>query len=441
MEEKNISYYNLYTFKWTLKRFGYIQTILLELFDKLIYQNQSQFLLHPWSGNRTPFQSLLYYNRLGRILFGMKAFLALLTEEKLFKKEILLEGYDSIDISRKKGDYSMLYPFSPMNHDVELSISDSLSQKMQHSLQLALNMENKSYDKTQEWERVSELFSALFLQENYALNLKEIEGFRVSNQRCKEVFNDHFTYVDETMDYSKSYLKAIDLVLDFHRYAKVVNRELLATVTETPVGQSKFVYYRGQALSEKLLFHTMIVHDIISNINLNTPERKVIVDIGSGYGGLDRLLSFYAPNSCFVMVDLSETLLISSYYIEANFPDKRVALLSDIVDRLDDFETLFLEYDFIIIPPSVVQNIPNESVDLVMNSASLGFMEKEYVAFYLEEIERILRRLGHFYSLNKEYSDQLGRGYYEWDFKINYLTKYMAYNNRFSYTQWLGQKV
>jgi putative sugar O-methyltransferase len=182
------------------------------------------------------------------------------------------------------------------------------------------------------------------------------------------------------------------------------------------------------------------VHDLITNIDLNTSKRKLIVDIGSGYGGLDRLLSFYAPNSCFVMVDLPETLLISSYYIEANFPNKKVALLSDIIDRLDDFETLVVEYDFIIIPPSIVQKIPNQSVDLVVNTASLGFMETEYVEFYLTEIERILQPLGYFYSLNKEYSDHLGKGYYEWDFKANYLTRYMAYNNRFSYAQWLGQK-
>jgi hypothetical protein len=110
MKEKNINYYNLYIIKWTAKRLGYIQTMLLEFFDKLIYQKQSQFLLHPWSGHRTPFQALLYYNRLGRILFSSKEFLALLSKNRFFKKEIQLEGYDVIE-REKRGTYKALYPF------------------------------------------------------------------------------------------------------------------------------------------------------------------------------------------------------------------------------------------------------------------------------------------------------------------------------------------
>lgn len=269
---------------------------------------------------------------------------------------------------------------------------------------------------------------------------KDYEGFRATSKRCEEVFGDHFYYVNQDVGYTKAYLKAIDLILEYHRYSKVINKELLASVSESSAGGSACVYYRGQYLSEKLLFHTLIMHDILGHVDFEEQKRNVIVDIGSGYGGLDCLLAHYIPNSCFVLVDLPETLLLTSYFIAYNFPNKRVALLSDIADCLDAFEDLVLEYDFIIVPPVVVEKIPADFIDLVMNSASLGFMEKEYVNYYLEHIYRILRPLGHFYSLNKEYNDHLGIGYYDWDFKGSYLTKLMEYHNRFSYMQWLGQK-
>ncbi len=430
----------LYIIKWIAKRFGFVKSILFQMLDSLIYQKESQFLLHPWSGHRTPFQMILFYSRFGRILFATKEFIALLSRGKLLKKSICLEGYEVVESSSSVGDYSYLWPTSPLLDNETRSCPVEYIEKMQGSLALAYRMENNSFDKTKEWDRTSTLFKSLFFNENGDINQDKLSQFRATSQRCEEVFGDHFYYVDPEAGYTKAYLKAIDLVLDYHRYSKVINKELLASVSESSVGGSASVCYRGQYLSEKLLFHTLMVNDIINHIDFVETKRNVVVDIGSGYGGLDRLLSYYVPNACFILVDLPETLLLTSYFIEHNFPNKKIALLSDIKDRLDTFDCLVQEYDFIIVPPLVVDHIPSSSIDLVMNSASLGFMEKDYVNYYLEHINRMLRPLGYFYSLNKEYSDHLGMGYYEWDFKGSYLTKLMAYNNRFSYTQWLGQK-
>ena len=407
----------------------------------MIYQKQSQFLLHPWGGHRTPFQSILLYNRFGRILFAGKEFIALLSGGKLAKKTIKLEGYDEIERDFRKGDYAYIYPVSPILESRDEPIEEKYLRKIEKSLDLAYIMENNIFDKTEEWERVTAVFKSLFFKANGEIDLAKLSQFRATSKRCEEVFGDQFYYVDQDVGYTKAYLKAIDLVLEYHRYSKVIKKELLASVSESSAGGSASVYYRGQYLSEKLLFHTLIVNDIINNINFDKNRRKVVVDIGSGYGGLDRLLSYYVPNSCFILVDLPETLLLTSYYMEYNFPHKKIALLSDIADRLDDFDSLVLEYDFIIVPPSVVEKIPSASVDLAMNSASLGFMQHDYVKYYLEHIYRMLRPRGHFYSLNKEYSDHLGIGFYSWNFKGSYLTKLMEYNNRFSYAQWLGEKV
>jgi putative sugar O-methyltransferase len=431
----------LYLFKWLIKRFGFIKRILFEFVDSLIYHRKSQFLLHSWHGHRTPFQMILFYNLFGRIIFATKEFIALLTNGKLVQKRIQLEGYEEIKLSHDTGDYNYLWPLSPLENHNKSALSLELKNKIKESLTLAYRLENNSFEKTEEWDRVSDVFKTLFFDENREIDERVLVNFRSTNKRCEEVFGDHFFYVDKTIGYTKSYLKAIDLVLDYHRFAKVINKELLVSVTESDVGGSSSVYYRGQALSEKLLFHTMIVNDVINHIRFDADKRNVVVDIGSGYGGLDRLLSYYIPNACFVLVDLPETLLLTSYFIAQNFPNKKIALLRDIIDDLDNFDQLVLEYDFIIVPPYVVEKISNESVDLVLNSASLGFMDKDYVHYYMEYIARMLKPLGHFYSLNKEYSNHLGMGNYEWDFRAKYLTKLMAYNNRFSYMQWLGQKI
>ena len=437
----NSNIYNLYIFKWILKRFGFVKSIFFQIIDKMIYQKQSQFLLHPWMGHRTPFQSILFFNRFGRILFAGKEFIAFLSRGKLLKKTIHLEGYEVIERDFRKGDYTYLYPISPMLDSRDVPIEENYLRKIEKSLDLAYIMENNVFDKTEEWDRVTEVFKSLFFKDSGEIDIEKLSQFRATAKRCEEVFGDQFYYVDQDVGYTKAYLKAIDLVLEYHRYSKVIKKELLASVSESSAGGSSFVFYRGQLLSEKLLFHTLIVNDITTHIEFNKNRRNLIVDIGSGYGGLDRILSYYIPNACFVLVDLPETLLLTSYYVKYNFPNKKIALLSDIVDRLDEFDLLVLEYDFIIVPPSVVEKIPSTTVDLVVNSASLGFMKEDYVNYYLENIYRILRSKGYFYSLNKEYSDHLGIGFYSWNFKGSYLTKLMEYNNRFSYAQWLGEKI
>ena len=436
----------LHLIKWLLKRFGYSRRVFLEWIDSLIYQPKSRALLHAWHGHRTPFEMILFYNLLGRILFASREFLALVTDGKLFKKKILLEGYEESERREKKGSYDALWPRSPIgessyNGSEESILSEALKERMKKSLEIAYRVENLSFSKTKEWERVTTVFKSSFFTDDGELNEELLLNFRSTSKRCEEIFGDEFYYVDREEGYTKSYLKAIDLLLSYHRIAKVINKELLASVTESSVGNSLFVNYRGQRLSEKLLFHTMIVNDILEGVTFEREHRNVVVDIGSGYGGVDRLLSYYVPNACFVLVDLPETLLLTSYFIEYNFPDKKVALLSDIIDRVDEFESLVMEYDFIVIPPSVVEKIPDESVNLVLNSASLGFMEQEYIEYYLKHIYRTLKRRGYFYSLNKEYNSHLGIGNHEWDFQGEYLTKLMAYDNRFSYMQWLGEKL
>jgi len=102
-------------------------------------------------------------------------------------------------------------------------------EKMQNSLALAYRMENNSFDKTKEWDRTSTLFKSLFFNENGEINQEKLSKFRATSEICEEVFGDHFYYVDPKAGYTKAYLKAVDLVLEYHRYSKVINKELLAS--------------------------------------------------------------------------------------------------------------------------------------------------------------------------------------------------------------------
>ncbi len=426
--------------KWLMKRVGFLKKVIFESIDKLIYQKNSQFILHSWNAHRCPFNSILFYNFFGRVLFGTKEFLALISHDIIFKKNIYLDGYTNTN-NTTNNNYNMLYPPSPLKKSKKNSISINFYKKMSSSLSLAYEIEENNFDKTKEWDRIAHLFKKLYLDTNGNIIQNELMNFRNDPQIYQKLFNDQFTYIDNSDGYYKSYLKSIDLVLEYHRYAKKINKEILASISESYAGENYCASYRGNRLSEKILFHSLIVDDITKNINFNKENRNIIFDIGSGYGGLDRVLYNYIPNSCFILLDLPETLILTSYFIKYNFPDKKIALLDDIIDKIDQFEKLIQEYDFIIIPPSIAKNIPNESIDLVINSASLAFMSKEYLEYYLKHINRTLKKDAYFYSLNSEKNSKWGIGFYDWDFRGEFLTIMMDYNNRFSYAQWLGKKI
>ncbi len=82
-------------------------------------------------------------------------------------------------------------------------------------------------------------------------------------------------------------------------------------------------------------------------------------------------------------MDLPETLTYASYFIAYNFPDKRIGYLSDIIDRLDNFNKLLEEFDFLIIPTWVSDYIPDSKVDLGNSiHTPLGEMSKRVVGVF-----------------------------------------------------------
>ena len=430
--------------KWFKQRLVFFRRILIEFYNKVIYQEQSQFILHRTHAHRCTYESMLFYSFIGRFFFGLKELIALISQERVFKKSISIDGFDEpIDYAElyKQGSHEILYPKSPLVNSTTLNIEDAYYEKIASSFLLAYKHDVDEKDISTEWDRISTEFRNIFFDENHKIIKNKLENFAGDFSIYSKIFNNQYPYICKKDGYVKSYLTAIDLVLDYHRYAKYINKELLSSVSESDAGSYLSINYRGKKLSEPLIQHMIITHDLISNIPFNPQQREVILDIGCGFGGPARLLTTYIPNSTQVLIDLPETLFLTAYYLKYNFPNKKIALLEDIYPHLDKFDEIMKEYDFIIVPPFVLDYLKPKSVDVVVNASSLAFMSKEYLDYYLEEIKRVLKDGGYFYSLNTTEDSEWGIGSHNWDYRANYLTVYQGFDNRFSYPQWLGKKL
>jgi putative sugar O-methyltransferase len=359
---------------------------------------------------------------------------------KIFKKRIQLDGYDKIDVHSlyQQGSDDVPFPKPPLVELSKREVDSKLFSIIEKSYHLANENDPDKFDRAKWWADMSEAFKNEIFTDN-KINREYLVNFRVMKEIPTILVKSHFLVVNHEYGYTKSYLKAIDLVLEYHRHAKIVKKEILFSLSESYAGNNLCVHYRGVRLSIPILFHSVMVDNIINNTSFS--KRPTILEIGAGYGGLARILKTYIPNSCHILVDLPETLCYTSYFIAYNFPDKKVAYLSNILDRLDEFDSLIEEYDFILIPPWVSRYIPNSSVDLVIDTYSMSEMSEIYAKYYIGHIDRTLNIGGYFYSINKRFkreSDKLA--FYEWKFKSKFNTLLYDYS-KYIHPQWLGKKI
>lgn len=123
-------------------------------------------------------------------------------------------------------------------------------------------------------------------------------------------------------------------------------------------------------------------------------ERPVVAEIGGGFGGFGFYVKKHVPNSCYINFDLPENLLVSSYFLSLAYPGLRIHLYTDDENLADLVGT----HDIILMPHFALPQLPENSVDLFVNTISLSEMAYPTICEYLKQISRTCRRF--FYHEN-----------------------------------------
>jgi hypothetical protein len=129
-------------------------------------------------------------------------------------------------------------------------------------------------------------------------------------------------------------------------------------------------------------------------------ERRLVWEIGAGWGGFPYQFKTVCPNVTYVITDFPELFLYSATYLMTLFPHAKVAFwgeapTADILARWD-------EYDFIFMPNTALAELTPPRVDLAVNMVSFQEMTQEQVTTYVQHAHQLNARF--LYSLNKEKS-------------------------------------
>ena len=183
--------------------------------------------------------------------------------------------------------------------------------------------------------------------------------------------------------------KNLDKILSY------VNYDFLKKVAEVQnIGNSKNIIKY-----ENFFVDTNLLNEIswLSSINKKTDiikNAKIICEIGSGFGSLASKIKKINQFSKYILIDLPESNILSSFYLSKLFP-KKVFLLNGVNDiNNQDLEDI----DFIILNPNT--NFNNLSVDLFINTRSMQEMNLKNIAKYFNLVQKNISNNGYLININ-----------------------------------------
>jgi len=153
------------------------------------------------------------------------------------------------------------------------------------------------------------------------------------------------------------------------------------------LGNSVGLYHDGQIIPIEAVRYHYYATEILSLLRgVNNP---VICEIGGGLGGQTyTILSNSDRAITYILLDIPEMLVISSYFLMAALPEKKFLLYGG--GPLDSGK--LDQYDIILMPNFMLPQLGDETVDLFFNACSFSEMDSVTVEEYIRQIERICRR-------------------------------------------------
>ncbi|MDA1093219.1 MAG: putative sugar O-methyltransferase [Acidobacteria bacterium] len=129
-------------------------------------------------------------------------------------------------------------------------------------------------------------------------------------------------------------------------------------------------------------------------------ERKLVWEIGAGWGGFAYQFKTLCPNVTYVITDFPELFLFSATYLMAAFPDAKVRFYGEVPPQ----ETFadWQEVDFIFLPDTFHSAARPDQVDLTINMVSFQEMTTRQVEGYVRRAFEFECR--YLYSLNRDRS-------------------------------------
>jgi putative sugar O-methyltransferase len=144
------------------------------------------------------------------------------------------------------------------------------------------------------------------------------------------------------------------------------------------IQESEFVWpeavgvVEGRRLSIAFLYHLCIA----AQIDASAGKVGSVLELGSGYGGLARILKLLNPGANIVLCDLPTTLFFCYVYLRRHFPHATF----EVIERPEQPRG---NADFTFVPAPLARNLAGSTFDLFANTSSLSGMRRPPIGICL----------------------------------------------------------
>lgn len=132
----------------------------------------------------------------------------------------------------------------------------------------------------------------------------------------------------------------------------------------------------------------------------NQSERKIVLEIGAGWGGFAYQFKTLFSNTTYIIVDFPASILFSATYLSTLFSTARVLFLNG--ESQSSSAPNISDYDFVFIPHSAWDLLEFRRPDLVINTVSFQEMTNDQVECYISRAARW--KCPYLYSMNRDRS-------------------------------------
>jgi putative sugar O-methyltransferase len=166
----------------------------------------------------------------------------------------------------------------------------------------------------------------------------------------------------------------------------------------------------GKPLSWDFLLSAESVIGILDADPSLLTEKKVVLDIGAGWGRIGYFLNQLNPNLHIVIADIPMTLFVAQRYIESIAPNA-ISYRYQQTRQLESIDREFLraKSGISFIGTHSIRNLKAGSIDLTINVASFQEMELKNIRLYMEDINRFSTSC---YLMQRKQSDEASFDFY-----------------------------
>jgi putative sugar O-methyltransferase len=206
-----------------------------------------------------------------------------------------------------------------------------------------------------------------------------------------EGFNELIHY--RTSPIGQFYIKT---VWSEYRNHLVAQGSDLSQVRSPFIGNPAGVWLNGDVIKVDTFRHVYHAVEMLSL--LQDCARPRVVEIGGGDGtqAYQTLRLAGAKPVQYIVFDIPEVAVVSSYFLLSAFPDKKICLYGD----LSPAQLIHSDFDLAVFPHFAITHLPANSVDLFYNSCSFSEMDGHSAEECLRIIEQSCRK--HFMHINHD---------------------------------------